>query len=471
VLFDVVAILAVVARRSDAAIPPFCYALDLAGIRRGLSRMIRRRRSRRLSLAAITPLICAATIGPLCSPVLGQSPAPTVAQTAVSQTFAAFVAGLRPEARAFGVSDATFDKAFAGLAPDTTLPDLVLPGQTRAQGTQAEFSKTPLEYLNASYLLKLAADGRGLAVKHAASLAQIERELGVDRATLLAIWGRETAYGQAKLTHNPIRVLATQAWLGRRKDLFRSELLHALKMIQDGILDPATMKASWAGAVGLTQFMPSEYAALAYDLDKDGRKDIWTSVPDALASAANQLKAKGWTAGQPWGVEIVPSAAATCLAEGPSNIRPAAEWLTAGVVPVAGKSIPQKHRGDPAFILTPGGAYGPTFLVFENFMVLKRYNFADLYAVFVGHLSDRITGGADFAVRWTTPKLLSNRDIEDVQQRLQAQGYSIEKIDGKAGMNTRTEIGRYQKAAGLRVDCWPSDVLLAHLKQGKKPAP
>lgn len=384
---------------------------------------------------------------------------------AADPAFRLFLDGLKPEARAKGVSEATFERWLGKLEPDRTLPDLVLPGQTRAQGKQAEFTKTPLEYLNLPQLERLAVQGKQLAVQHASTLTAIEKQLGVERHILLAIWGRETAYGQYKLPHDVLRVLATQAYLGRRKETFRSELVIALRMIQDGVLNPTTMKASWAGALGLTQFLPSEYETLAIDMDKDGKRDIWTSVPDALASAANQLKAKGWTSGQPWGYEVRLPVGATCLYEGQPHTRPASEWVASGIARVDGQPIAQRLLKEPAFILTPGGSYGPMFLVFENFMVLKRYNFADLYAVFVGHLADRMAGGGNFATAWTTPRLISTREIEEIQERLKARGLPIEKIDGKAGMNTRNLIGQYQQASGIKVDCWPGADVLGHLRR------
>lgn len=389
--------------------------------------------------------------------------APTV-HAAQDPAFRAFLNGLKPEARARGVSEATFERWLGGLEPDRTLPDLILPGQTRAQGKQAEFTKTPLEYLDLPMLERLAGQGKRLAQQHAATLAQIEKEIGVDRHVLLAIWGRETAFGTYRLPHNMLRVLATQAYLGRRKETFRSELLIALKLIQDGQLDPNT-RASWAGAVGLTQFLPSEFETLAIDMDRDGKKDIWNSIPDALASAANQLKAKGWIGGQPWGYEVKLPQGGTCLYEGQPNARPARDWIAAGVVRSDGRKVPDKLLDAPAFILTPGGAYGPVFLVFENFMVLKRYNFADLYAVFVGHLADRMGGGGNFATAWTTPKIISTKEIEEIQERLKARGLPIEKIDGKAGMNTRNLIGQYQKGSGIAIDCWPGADVLSHLRR------
>jgi lytic murein transglycosylase len=412
---------------------------------------------------------CAAVfaLGILLAPVevRAQPAAIPDATTPASETFAVFLSRVRADALMIGVSEPVLARAFEGLVPDLALPDLIVANRPKAAlGGQAEFSKTPLEYLNVPYLLQLAAEGRALAQTHAAALDKIEREMGVDRNVLLAIWGRETAFGKAKLGHNVIRVLATQAWTGRRRDMFKTELLAALKMMQAGVLDPARHRASWAGAVGLVQFMPSEYDTLAVDLDGDGKKDIWGSVADALASAASQLKTKGWTKGQPWGLEVKLPADLSCLQEGVAFAKPASEWLKQGVTLLAGARLPQGHANDKAFLLAPGGAYGPTFLVFENFMVLKRYNFADLYAVFVGHLADRIGGGSDFVTRWSTPKLISNADIADLQGRLKSAGYPIEKVDGRAGMNTRTLIGAYQQKSGLAVDCWASGAVLGHLR-------
>ena len=217
----------------------------------------------------------------------------------------------------------------------------------------------------------------------------------MQRQFVLAIWGRETAFGAHKSSYYVVKALATQAYLGRRKDMFRTELLYALKMLQDGVRTRETMTGSWAGAMGLTQFMPSEYYTVAYDLDGDGRKDIWGSVPDALGSAANQLRAKGWVPNQTWGYEVRLPKDISCLQEGPDNAKPLGEWVKLGVVR-AGGDFPAAALDQQAFVLTPAGAYGPAFLALENFLVIKRYNMSDLYALFVGNLGDRIAGGGAF---------------------------------------------------------------------------
>jgi len=385
-----------------------------------------------------------------------------VARAQGGDAFRQFLAGVWPEAQAAGVSRATFDAALRGVEPDLALPDLMLPGKVDVKG-QAEFTKTPAQYLSAAYLANLSAEGRSLATRHEVWLAKIEKELGVQRQFVLAIWGRETAFGSHRSNYYIIRALATQAYLGRRKDMFRSELIYALKMLQDGVRTRDTLTGSWAGAMGLTQFMPSEFYNLAYDLDGDGRADIWTSVPDALGSAANQLRAKGWVPNQSWGYEVRLPKDVSCLQEGPDNTRSVAEWMHLGVVRSAG-AFPAEALDQQAFILTPAGAYGPAFLALENFLVIKRYNMSDLYALFVGNLGDRIAGGGAFVTPWADVQQLSTRGIEGIQEKLQVLGYAVAKIDGKAGMNTRALIGAYQKANGLKVDCWPTEALLTHVR-------
>ena len=389
-----------------------------------------------------------------------------VAQDA--QGFQRFVQDLWPEAKAFGISRATFDRAFEGVEADFTIPDLVLPGKREDKG-QAEFTRTPAQYVNADYLARLAQQGKELEAKHRDALQKIERDLGVQRQFVLAIWGRETAFGAHKSPHYAVQVLATQAYAGRRKDMFRNELMHALKMLQDGVRTRENMRSSWAGAMGLTQFMPSEYNSLAYDLDGDGRKDIWNSVPDALASAANQLRYRGWVAGQTWAYEVKLPDGLSCRAEGPPSARTVRDWSKLGVLRTNGAAFPSGVQDASAFILTVGGSHGPAFLALENFMVLKRYNMSDLYAMFVGNLADRIAGGGGFDTPWGDVRQLSSSGIEDIQRQLQTRGYDIAKIDGKAGMNTRALIGTYQQANGLKVDCWPSDAVLAHLRRSAAP--
>lgn len=384
---------------------------------------------------------------------------------AANPEFARFVEQVWPEAQAAGVARATFDRAFKGVTPDLGLPDLVIAGRAEAPGRgQAEFVRPPQDYLNRDQLARLAETGKAFLARHRPWLEKIEAEIGVDRHVVMGIWGRETAYGTHKLPHYAIRVLATQAWTGRRKEMFRVELIAGLRLLQDGVMTVETMRSSWAGALGLPQFMPSEYYKHAYDLDGDGRKDIWTSVPDALASAAQQLKAKGWALGVPWGMEVRLPARVDCANEGPPNERPLAEWAKLGITRIDGSPLPPKFASANAYMMSPGGTHGPIFLVTDNFKVIRAYNTSDLYAVFVGHLADRIAGGGDFRTPWRGIGQLPMVEIEETQRRLKERGFAIEKIDGKIGSETRRQIGLYQRRSGIEVDCWPGAATLGHLR-------
>jgi lytic murein transglycosylase len=379
--------------------------------------------------------------------------------------FRAFLDGLWPDAQAQGVSRATFDRELANLQPDLKLPDLELPGRSPASDKgQAEFTRPPSEYIKRDYIMNLASQGRALAAKYDVALGKIEKEFGVDRYSVLAIWGRETAFGQHKLPHDAVTVLATLACYGRRKEMFRNELVMALKMIEVGI-PRARMKSSWAGALGLTQFMPSEYFVHTHDMDGDGKVDIFNSVPDALASAARQLHGKGWVRGQTWGYEVRVPPTADCALEGPTQARPLSEWSKLGFTRAAGRKWSGDQLALQAYLMMPAGGYGPAFLVLENYKVIRRYNTSDLYAVFVGHLADRIAGGGDFETSWGKPAPQKTATIQEIQTRLKTAGYEVEKIDGKVGSNTRKIIGSYQRTAKIKVDCWPTDDVLSHLRQ------
>jgi lytic murein transglycosylase len=382
-------------------------------------------------------------------------------------------AQLWSDAEQFGIRRKTFDAALKGVKPDLSLPDLLRSSaDARPSKGQAEFTRPPQAYVSEKSIARLAVRGSKLAIKHKTTLEKIEHRFGVPRAVVLAIWGRETAYGQYRLRHDAIRALATQAYAGRRHEMFRQELLHALKMLDDGVIPRSKFRSSWAGAVGLTQFMPSEYASLAVDLEGDGRKDIW-SVPDALASAANQLKQKGWVPKQPWGYEVLHAVGVTCAEDGPAQTKSIKDWVRLGVHRVARRTFPTEAMARSAFLFSPGGGKGPVFLATENFLVFKRYNLSDLYALFVGHLSDRIAGGGRFVKSWGAIKQLPSKQIMAIQEVLKKEGLPIGAIDGRIGPNTRSQIGQYQLSRKLPVDCWPSARLLRtmrkELKAAKKP--
>ncbi len=274
-------------------------------------------------------------------------------------------------------------------------------------------------------------------------------------SVILAIWGRETNFGNFKLPHNAIEVLATQAWLGRRKEMFRGEFLLALKILQEQHVARSAMKASWAGAMGHTQFLPTDFFKYGVDLDGDGHRDIWNSIPDALASAASQLLAKGWDKGKRWGFEVKLPAEVDCSIAEPETKATVAEWIRRGYAPLTHKPT-REELAEQASLFLPAGLNGPAFLTLNNFYVFKAYNFADLYALFVGNLSDRIAGGRNFATPWGKIVQARSDQIETIQRQLTEAGFYRDKIDGKAGMKTRAALGAWQKANKVQLDCWPS---------------
>ena len=383
-----------------------------------------------------------------------------LATAAPDPRFTAFIASLWPEAQAQGVSRATFDLATRGLEPDYKLPDLQLPGRKPSAPSQAEFVQVPADYVREASIARLAEHGQSLRQQYRAVLERIEQQYGVPATIILAIWGRETDYGRYQLPYNAVRVLATQAYVGRRKEQFREEFILALKIIEEGHVSLKDMRASWAGATGLTQFLPSEFYKHAVDFDGDGRRNIWTSVPDALASAAQQLVNKGWQPGLRWAYEVRAPRTADCTQGVPEVTKPIGGWLREGFGLARGERLSSTELATPASLLQPEGSYGPAFLTTKNYFVIKDYNFSDLYVLFVGHLSDRMMNGLPFEQQWSATTQLRTADVEAMQRHLTRMGIYKDKIDGKAGMLTRAALGRYQKSAGLVVDCWPSASVL-----------
>jgi lytic murein transglycosylase len=383
------------------------------------------------------------------------------AHAAPDAAFTRFIASLWPEAQAAGLSRASFDSLTAGLEPDYKLPDLLLPGRPATGApSQAEFVQVPADYVKEASIARLAAEGQKLAQKYKPQLAAIEQRFGVPSTILLAIWGRETDYGRFALPYDGLRVLATQAYVGRRKDQYRGEFIAGLKLLDNGDVTRKDFRVSWGGATGLTQFLPAELAKHGVDFDGDGRVDIWHSVPDALASAAKQLTNKGWQNGVRWAYEVRAPANGDCTQGTADVTKPIGDWIRAGYVPVRGQRLSAAELAQPASLLQPEGIYGPAFLTTTNYFVIKEYNFSDLYVLFVGHLSDRITSPQTFATPWSASSQMKTKDVEAMQQFLTRAGLYSDKMDGKAGMKTRAALGTYQKQAGLKVDCWPSDAVL-----------
>ncbi|RBO54541.1 lytic murein transglycosylase [Rhodovulum sp. BSW8] len=381
-----------------------------------------------------------------------------VDRAAVERQFRAWLdTRIWPRARAEGVSRTTFETAFSGVRLDWDLPDLVPPGRTAAPGPQrqAEFG-APAAYFDEGGLRSAATTGRQMAVRQAGALTAAERVTGVPGRIVLAIWSRESAYGRAPIRHDLFRVLGTKGFMSTRADYFADELVAALKIAQARPVPLEQMKSSWAGAMGQPQFMPSSYLAHATDGDGDGRADIWRSGPDTVASIATYLARHGWQAGRDWGFEVRVPASVSCTLEGPDRGQSIADWQALGVTRVSGRPFPEHERRGEGFLMMPAGRHGPAFLVTPNFYVLKAYNKSDLYALYVGHLGDRIGfGSGGFSARWAALGRLDRAEIATIQRALEARGRDVGGVDGLPGFKTRREIGRWQESAGRPATCFP----------------
>ena len=374
---------------------------------------------------------------------------------------------LRPEAEKNGISAKTFQAAFSGIELNWDLPDLAPPGfpppKERKQ-TQAEFS-SPAPYFNEDRLKKLAMTGRGFASQYASTLKRIEKAYGVPGSIVLAIWGRETGFGAAKIPNSAIQVLATKAFMSTRKEMFRTELIAALHIIDGGDVTPADFKGSWAGALGQPQFMPTSYLKYAVDFDGDGHRNIWTSVPDTLASIANYLVKKGWQRDRDWGFEVTIPASVSCAQEGPDLAKPLSQWASLGIDRITGKGFPSSELKADGMMLVPAGRDGPEFIVTPNFYVIKEYNNSDLYALYIGNLADRIAyGSGSFQGAWGDVGKMLRSDVAAMQKALERQGYDVGGSDGLPGYKTRRSIGQWQTKNGEKPTCYPEASMIGKLK-------
>lgn len=374
---------------------------------------------------------------------------------------------LWPLAKAKGISKKTFDAAFDGVKPNLKLPDLVKPGEkatTPQKQHQAEFG-SPGAYFAEKTIGAVAAGGRAREAANARTIAAIEKRYGVPGEVLLAIWGRETGFGGAKMPYDAFEVLGTKAFMSTKKDFFRTELLAALEIVERGLAPVGAMKSSWAGALGQPQFMPTSFLKHAVDFDGDGRADIWNSTPDVLASIANYLVHYGWVRGRGWGFEVTVPETVSCSLEGPDQGKKISEWAAMGIKRVGGKAFPASELKAEGFLLMPAGRSGPAFIATPNFYVLKEYNTSDLYALFIGHGADRIAhGDSNFTGSWGAVGGLYRSDIAALQRALEAKGYDVGGADGLPGFKTRRSIGKWQAKNGRAATCFPDAGLVTALK-------
>jgi lytic murein transglycosylase len=368
---------------------------------------------------------------------------------AAQQPFAAFVNGLWPEAQQKGVTRETFDLAMRGVTPDERV--------IAATKKQPEYGKPVGDYIAALASRSRVSRGESKAREWAKTFDAVETKFGVERWVLLALWGMETDYGAAKDRWDVFRSLATLDYVNYRHPYFRNELFVAMRIMQDGKLPRAQMVSSWAGAMGQTQFMPSNVVDYAIDFSGDGRADIWNNVPDVLASTANYLHKGGWKHGMTWGYEVlVPPRFDYMQSRGSFE-----EWRKRGVRRADGKAFPASGSG---ILFFPSGAKGPGFIVTPNYDVLKEYNNSDAYAVAVGHLADRLAGAGPFTGKWPPDDRPLSREARiALQKKLAALGYKVTDFEGHVDFDLRDNIRAEQKRLGMVPDGNPTPALLEKL--------
>jgi membrane-bound lytic murein transglycosylase B len=374
-----------------------------------------------------------------------------------TQTFAEWQAAFRIDALAAGISPELFDRAFANVTPDMSV--------IRADRSQPEFARPVWEYLDGALSAVRVRKGQGLLYQYADILQSIEQRYGVDRQALVAVWGMESNFGSFQGDKSVIQSLATLAYEGRRPGFAHSQLLAALQILQHGDIEPEKMLGSWAGAMGQTQFIPTTYNTHAVDFDGDGRRDIWGSPADALASTAHYLQSSGWQKGQPWGFEVqLADGFDYALADG-SIRKTVAEWMQLGLKLPNGTLVPAGSEQLSAALLLPAGYRGPAFLILDNFRAILKYNNSSSYALAVSLLSERFSGTGLISGEWPKDDLpLSRSERIELQNLLSANNYEAGTADGIIGANTRKAIRTAQQSFGWPADGYPTHKLLESLR-------
>jgi membrane-bound lytic murein transglycosylase B len=388
-------------------------------------------------------------------PLVAQEVPEVIENAGTTAGLEAWIKDFRTRALANGITAETFDSAFLGVTynPDVITKDL----------NQSEFTKTIWDYLDSAASDSRIENGKKALRDNLPLLTRIEATYGVEKEIVAAIWGLESAYGTFRGDYPLIGSLATLAYDSRRGEFFEQQLLAALKILQNGDVTPAKMTGSWAGAMGHTQFIPTSYMSFAVDFTGDGKRDIWSDDPaDALASTAAYLAKSGWKTGQPWGLEVKLPAGYDYSISSERIKKPVAEWQALGVTTIDGSPLPDHGL---ASVLLPAGARGAVFLIFSNFQAIEKYNTADAYVIGVGHLADRIKGGAAIQASWPREdRALFAEERIEMQERLTKAGFDPGGVDGKIGPNTIAAVKAFQKSLGIIPDGYPSLDILKRLR-------
>ncbi|MBB3230316.1 lytic murein transglycosylase [Halomonas stenophila] len=369
--------------------------------------------------------------------------------------FDAWRASFRARARAAGIAEATLERTLDGLRYRPRVIEL--------DRSQPEFVRPIWTYLDGAVSPSRIRNGRARLAEHRVAAREAARRYGVPAEILVAIWGIESSYGDYLGDFSTLEALASLAYEGRRRDFARDELIAALRIIEAGDIAPERMVGSWAGAMGHTQFLPSSFLAHAVDGDGDGRRDIWGSIPDVLASTAHYLDAAGWREGDPWGAEVVLPADFDHGLADPTIRRTSAEWAAAGVRGREGRPLPDLAA---AAVIAPAGARGPAFLVGHNFRVIRRYNNATSYALAVASLAEALAGRDAIQGAWPREEPpLKRAQVSEMQRRLNALGHDVGPPDGILGPNTRRGLRAFQRRLGLIPDGFATLDLLERLRR------
>lgn len=386
----------------------------------------------------------------------GQHPLMTPqALASASADFGNCLERLWPEAAKRGVSRATYEKYALTLTPDMKIMEFM--------DSQPEFTKALWDYLDQLVTEARIVRGREILAQYSAVFDQVEKTYGVDRYIITAIWGIESNFSTSGGERPVVRSTATLACIGRRQAYFRDEFLSTLEILHRGDVRPEQLKGSWAGAFGPTQFMPTSFKRFAVDFDGDGRRDVVDSVPDLIASTANNLKKDGWVAGQTWGYEVATPANFNYMLADHARKLPLREWEQQGVRRINGKPFPRAE--DAAYLLVPAGARGPAFVMLNNFRAIMKYNPSESYALAIGHLADRMRGGGGFVQPWPREeRVLSRAERYELQQLLAARGFDVGQPDGKLGGKTRVAIRQFQASVGAPPDGFASGGVLTRLR-------
>jgi len=368
--------------------------------------------------------------------------------------FDAFITSFRNEALAQGVTGETYDLAMSGLSPNARVVEL--------NNSQPEFVRPMWEYIDGAVSERRLRTGAEQLAANAELFDRLEATYDVPRQVLTAIWGMESNFGENKGGHNLFQALSTLAYEGRRQDFGRSQLIAALKISQQEGIAPSEMVGSWAGAFGHTQFIPTTFLAHAVDGDGDGRRDLWNSSADALASAASYLEQSGWEGDRDWGFEVRLPEGFNYALSNANDERPMSAWAQMGITRFNGDPLPAGNM--EAQVLLPVGANGPAFLITQNFGAIMRYNSATSYALAISVLSDRLRGRDGIQGMWPYgEEQLSLTQRIALQEGLDAIGFPTGGADGIIGPLTREAIRAFQQSQGMTPDGFPSATLLTRV--------